>query len=785
MTASSPFPLQMLQALTHPGALAMLGTLYLLSAAALPLCHRWFDRSHLTWYASARFVGLALVGYTAWLVAHVAPGGFSRTGLWAVAGGGILLSVWGWTVWSRALMKRLRAQACGILTGEAIFLLAFAFCAGLRMQAPDIREAEKFMDMALLTHAMYTDQMPMPDPWLFQGDTNYYYGGHAQMAALAKMAGVAPEIAYNVSVAVVYAWFCLLVFACALEVNGRLRWALLSLVVVAVMANLDVGAQVWERWATGSTKPFEVQEWRASRVIHDGPLQGKYFETINEFPFFTFMHADLHAHLLALPWVLVLLATVANAVRRRKGGLALFGEGGWRWGRLALGAWALGTLAMTNGFDFITFSLLLPLFFFYHEWFASRGWHHPARFLRGGAVNTALTLSLALVFAAPFLAHYQLPSASKDLLSAGAEATGFFARLAVRSPFELSVFRSHPGQYLIVWGTQFFALGALLAAPVFLRMKHLPDRWKDAAWQGLLLLWLAAYCVSGGVVAASLICLLATVGVRLMQARKTPRTRLFHFFIGAALLILTLCEFFGFHDGLGKGYQRLNMLFKFHYPGWILLGLVWPVCLREIWGQTTWPRGVRIAVLAGAGVLALVGLSYPVAVTRGRIVLRENLGLSPTLDGLDYMRREEPGDYQAIQWLRQNARAGEVALEGGGDSYSYQGRIATHTPVRSVLAWANHQWIWRGKRPVELQKQVQAVYKTPNPGEALALLKQWGVRYVVVGGFEYDQYPEAGLAKFGQMFPEVFRDPETDTVIYRVDKEDEVDGMESKNSPIR
>ncbi|HPS03523.1 MAG TPA: hypothetical protein PLA90_18460 [Candidatus Sumerlaeota bacterium] len=257
------------------------------------------------------------------------------------------------------------------------------------------------------------------------------------------------------------------------------------------------------------------------------------------------------------------------------------------------------------------------------------------------------------------------------------------------------------------------------------------------------------------------------------------------FFVIAALLILTLCEFFGFHDGLGKGYQRLNMLFKFHYPGWILLGLVWPVCLREIWGQTTWPRGVRIAVLAGAGVLALVGLSYPVAVTRGRIVLRENLGLSPTLDGLDYMRREEPGDYQAIQWLRQNARAGEVALEGGGDSYSYQGRIATHTPVRSVLAWANHQWIWRGKRPVELQKQVQAVYKTPNPGEALALLKQWGVRYVVVGGFEYDQYPEAGLAKFGQMFPEVFRDPETDTVIYRVDKEDEVDGMESKNSPIR
>jgi uncharacterized membrane protein len=507
MTVSPPFFLQMFQTLTHPESLAMLGVLYLLSVAALPLCHRWFDRSRLTWYASARFVGLALVGYTAWLVAHVAPGGFSRAGLWAVAVAGTCLSAWGWTVWGRSLIARMRAQARVILTGETLFLLSFAFCAALRMQAPDIREAEKFMDMALLTQAIYTERMPMPDPWLFEGDTNYYYGGHAQMAALAKLAGTAPEVAYNLSVAVGYAWFCFLVFACALELCGRTRWALVAVVAVAAMANLDVGAQIWERWISGSTQPFYVEEWRASRVIHDGPLRGKFFETINEFPFFSFLHADLHAHLLALPWGLVLLATTANMVRRRKGGLALFGAGGERWARLTLGAWALGSLALTNGFDFITFSFLLPLFFFYHAWFASRGWRNPMRFLRDGASNTILTLALALAFAAPFLAHYQMPSASNGLLALpDATETGFFTRLFAGSPFGLSDFRSHPGQYLIVWGTQFFALGAVLAASVLQRMKHLPDRWRDAAWQGLFLLWVGVLCVSGGVVAATLDC---------------------------------------------------------------------------------------------------------------------------------------------------------------------------------------------------------------------------------------------------------------------------------------
>ena len=46
--------------------------------------------------------------------------------------------------------------------------------------------------------------------------------------------------------------------------------------------------------------------WNASRVIPD---------TINEFPFFTFTYADLHAHMMALPLTLLALAAAVALVR--------------------------------------------------------------------------------------------------------------------------------------------------------------------------------------------------------------------------------------------------------------------------------------------------------------------------------------------------------------------------------------------------------------------------------------------------------------------------------------
>lgn len=59
--------------------------------------------------------------------------------------------------------------------------------------------------------------------------------------------------------------------------------------------------------------------WRASRVISDYDLADNFREVIDEFPFFSFLHADLHPHVLAIPFNLLAVAVALNLVL-----------GGWR-----------------------------------------------------------------------------------------------------------------------------------------------------------------------------------------------------------------------------------------------------------------------------------------------------------------------------------------------------------------------------------------------------------------------------------------------------------------------
>jgi len=78
---------------------------------------------------------------------------------------------------------------------------------------------------------------------------------------------------------------------------------------------MDTANMIWVASA-GFAKDFDY--WHASRVIASG-------DTINEFPFFTFFHADLHPHLLAFPFF---LATFAVADRWIEAGVdASPGEG--------------------------------------------------------------------------------------------------------------------------------------------------------------------------------------------------------------------------------------------------------------------------------------------------------------------------------------------------------------------------------------------------------------------------------------------------------------------------
>jgi uncharacterized membrane protein len=163
-------------------------------------------------------------------------------------------------------------------------------------------------------------------------------------------------------------------------------------------------------------------------------------------------------------------------------------------------------------------------------------------------------------------------------------------------------------------------------------------------------------------------------------------------------------------------------------------------------------------------VLLVASVCYPLGITLDRIG-------SPykTLDGNAYLARDHPGDYAAIEWLRQNVAPGTVILETTGDPYSYFARFSSNTGLPTVLGWANHEGLWRGHDRIVMERRdnVLRIYNAPTIAEVQPLLDRYGVGYIVVGDLEREKH-RAGLQKFAAL-EEVFRSG--GTVIYRVKRD--------------
>ncbi len=275
---------------------------------------------------------------------------------------GLLIGVSGIVAWRRraSLVSFIRQHAALLLTEEAIFLVLFLLFLLIRAGNPDLwhpaRGGEKPMDFAYLNAVIRSTTFPPYDPWHAGGFINYYYFGFVIVGTLIKLTGIVPWVAYNLVVPTLFALTGLGAFSVAFNLAdgdratefpgeetpyqglriGSLLAGLAGVFFVVIAGNLGNAKLLVEQIAQRSTAqvagsgilsgllnllsggvavltgkaplafPNDWWFWNASRVIPD---------TINEFPFFTFTYADLHAHMIALPLTLLALAAAVALVR--------------------------------------------------------------------------------------------------------------------------------------------------------------------------------------------------------------------------------------------------------------------------------------------------------------------------------------------------------------------------------------------------------------------------------------------------------------------------------------
>jgi uncharacterized membrane protein len=136
-------------------------------------------------------------------------------------------------------------------------------------------------------------------------------------------------------------------------------------------------------------------------------------------------------------------------------------------------------------------------------------------------------------------------------------------------------------------------------------------------------------------------------------------------------------------------------------------------------------------------------------------------------------------DYRAIRWMQDNVQGSPVIVEANCSEYRWCTRFTIYTGLPGVVGWNWHQ---RQQRALIASNtifnrvsEISMFYTTQDVDAALAFLKKYQVKYIVVGQLERGVYPSLipdleGLAKFekyeGKYWKAVYHD--ADTTIYEV-----------------
>ena len=674
---------------------------------ALPLTARLFSARADHGYVFGKIIGLLLASYIAWLLgfAGIPFGAALWVGLSLFA---ILNLGLAWVgrdalgAWRQGSMFRT------IAIHDALWTVGFLFFVWQRALWPHIVDQEKYMDFAFFNTLQRTAAMPPQDPWMSGMAFNYYYFGYLMFANLARFVGLPSSISYNLCVATIGGLAFAQLSAIGLTVTRRLPLALLTGAMGIVLGNLDGFLQLIETRGLTNFNYF-----RSTRIVGGD-------STINEFPFFTTIHGDLHPHFLVLPVQILLLGLLLDPERFRDGGEDGAGTFASLWPCLPV-AFVLGTMVAISIWE-LPVAAMMTLLLMQRRL--------PLRPLLSWPRLRIVAMVVAMVVAGyafylPFYLHFAAPPSGVGVK---------FATTSLR-------------EFLIVFGALLAPPALFLAADVGPKLSVGPELRQLLA--AVLALTVVVAYLAGNAVFVVLLALVGGALVAVYGTDDVDRRAPILLALGASVALLA-CELVYLKDPYGDRLYRMNTVFKLYLQSWILLSIAGPWCLLQLLDRTWLRQPARQVALLTVGSLLLASCAYPIGVTATRMVHGAN---PPTLDGNEYMHREHPDEFAAIEWIRQHVAGLPVILEATGNPYSYYARFSSNPGLPTVLGWGNHEGLWRGheQQVGQRSQEVARMYNAPTLDEITPLLDRYQVRYVVVGELERKDYQAAGLAKFAQL----------------------------------
>lgn len=711
----------------------------LLGAACYPLTAWLFrDFADKGWLVS-KVLGVAFSGFAAWVAAACRIASFTPFTC-------IVTAVLTWILsWSFGLWQRKRNPQAykgmfsethmgAMLDGELLFVLLFliwTYFAGFR---PAAHGTEKFMDYGFMMAMMRSETLPARDIWYSGGNINYYYGGQYFAVYLTKLTGTRVEQTYNLMRTFVAAFAFSLPFTLVRQMlldygkkeegTGRKKnWqailgGLLAGAGVSLAGNMHyvlVGKVIpWVKELLGLPQG-DYTYWFPNSTRYIGYYPEGNDKTIHEFPSYSFVLGDLHAHVVNVMFVLALIcliyAMVQRYARKAAGEIA---AAGWRsvvrQALLEPYVWVfgffIGLFHWTNYWDFVIYYVMGGLGVIYCNYLKySRQRNRRDASVRAAAaslIHAVWVFLLGTVFALPFSLNFE----------------------TMVNGIALAQNHTRPYQWWLIWGLPFL-ITVVFVICVFRDRKPGKPLPPSADFFGVIL----GFCAVG------LILIPEVVYVR---------------------------------DIYEAEYARSNTMFKLTYQAFMMFGMVMAYAFVRLWMKK---RHLVRKILMTAGFACFAGCCcYVGTAVHSWFGDVWNQELYQGLDATAFLETEFSADAAAIRWLNENVEGQPVVLEANGDSYSDYERVSAMTGLPTVLGWYVHEWLWRGDtEDLNLKSaQVETVYTTSDPEEARMLVEELDVEYIFVGSKEREKYTnlnEVTLQSLGEI---VFWDHRSGTYIIEV-----------------
>ena len=707
-----------------------------LGAVAMPLTGRLFRRFQDRGWMFSKVTAIAVSGFLTWFLVAVKIIKFTTMTCIVVT----LVCA------AASLILYCREQKAGfecipfahldlVYAEELLFFAAFLLWTYFAGFHPAAYGTEKFMDYGFMEAMMRSKTLPATDLWYSQGKINYYYGGQYFAVFLTKLSGAKVELTYNLMRTFVAGLAFAMPFSLVHQMvtdrlgKTRSRWKKALPSVTGILAGISVSIAGNMHYVVyGQIIPFiqklkgeEVSSYwfpDATRYIGFNPdVEDK---TIHEFPCYSFVLGDLHAHVVDIMFVLLLLGLLYAWMKKVRT-TELSGESMSRrkfWKKqllmpqlLATGA-LLGMFHWTNYWDFVIYFVVTCGAALFMNIIGQKG---KIRWALGvTAAQAAEILILATVIIMPFTLQFDTSNMVQGIA--------------------LAQHHSLPHQLLVLWG-----LPGILT--ILFVVSLLIEKLRGAEQKSLY---------------------------HLLTSIRLPD--LFAVLMGLCAIGLVLIpELVYVRDIYENGNARANTMFKLTYQAYIMFGMT---MIYAIFRLLVIGKNKILKVLAFIGLFFFVWtcgyFGNSVHSWFGEVWKPSQYkGLNATA----FLETDFPEDVNGIRWLKENISDAPVVLEANGDSYSEYERVSAMTGLPTIMGWYVHEWLWRGNLSDLNAKieEIQEIYISTDETRVKELLEEYNVSYIFVGSCERNKYGADMnndlLKSLGEV---VFQDSEYPTYIVKI-----------------